>query len=106
MEEEPIKEGGQELAVETAKPKLQPPKMYKVLLINDDYTPMEFVVDILERFFNKDRQTATRIMLEVHTRGSGVCGLFPRDVAETKVYQVDQYSKTHEHPLLCTMEEA
>ncbi len=106
MEEEPTKEGAQELAVETAKPKLQPPKMYKVLLINDDYTPMEFVVDILERFFNKDRQTATRIMLEVHTRGSGVCGLFPRDIAETKVYQVDQYSKTHEHPLLCTMEEA
>ena len=92
--------------VEEARPQLKQPPMYKVLLLNDDYTPMEFVVEILERFFSLDRSRATQIMLQVHTRGSGVCGVFSRDVAETKVEQVNDYSREHSHPLLCTMEEA
>ena len=92
------------LAVEEAKPKLKKPPMYKVVLINDDYTPMEFVVHILEAFFGMDREKATHIMLNVHTRGKGVCGIYPRDIAETKVAQVNDYSRQNEHPLLCTME--
>lgn len=78
--------------------------MYKVVLINDDYTPMEFVVHILEAFFGLSRENATHIMLNVHTKGKGVCGVFPRDIAETKVAQVNEYSRQNEHPLLCTME--
>ena len=77
-----------------------------MLLLNDDYTPMEFVVQVLERFFRMDRVRATQVMLHVHTRGMGVCGVFARDVAETKVVQVNDYSRSHQHPLLCTMEEA
>ncbi len=80
--------------------------MYKVIILNDDYTPMDFVVMILERFFAMDRETATRIMLQVHTRGSGVCGIFTREIAETKVAQVQNYSRQHDHPLKCTMEVA
>jgi ATP-dependent Clp protease adaptor protein ClpS len=76
------------------------------VLLNDDYTPMEFVVDVLERFFAMDRQTATRVMLEVHTRGKGVCGVFTYEIAETKVSQVTSYSREHQHPLLCTLEAA
>ena len=91
---------------ETAKPKLKRPPMYKVVLLNDDYTPMEFVVHVLEWFFGMDREKATQIMLHVHTRGKGVCGVFTRDVAETKVQLVNDYSREHQHPLLCTMEEA
>ncbi len=94
------------LAIETAKPKLKKPKMYKVLLHNDDYTPMEFVVEILSNFFNLDEEKAVQIMLHVHTRGKGVCGVFTRDIAETKVDMVNKYSRTHQHPLLCAMEEA
>jgi ATP-dependent Clp protease adaptor protein ClpS len=78
--------------------------MYKVVLINDDYTPMEFVVHILEAFFGMNREQATHIMLNVHTKGKGVCGVYPRDIAETKVTQVNEYSRQNEHPLLCTME--
>ena len=89
-----------------AKPKLQQPPMYKVILLNDDYTPMEFVVHILENFFKMNREKATRIMLHVHTRGKGVCGVYTRDVAETKVAQVNDYSRMNNHPLLCAMEEA
>jgi ATP-dependent Clp protease adaptor protein ClpS len=74
--------------------------------MNDDYTPMEFVVDVLETFFGMDREKATRIMLHVHTRGKGVCGVFSRDVAETKVAQVNDYARHRQHPLLCSMEEA
>jgi len=77
-----------------------------VLLLNDDYTPMEFVVDVLERFFRLDRNAATRVMLEVHTRGKGVCGTYTFEIAETKVAQVSNYSREHQHPLLCTMEPA
>ena len=80
--------------------------MYQVVLINDDFTPMEFVVHVLEKFFRMDRTKATRIMLHVHTRGVGVCGTFTRDIAETKVAQVNDYSRSHQHPLMCTMEEA
>lgn len=93
-----------DLAVEEDRPQLKRPPMYKVVLLNDDYTPMEFVVHILEIFFNKDRPTATRIMLAVHTQGKGVAGVYSRDVAETKVQQVNGYSRQHQHPLMCAME--
>ncbi|MFO8151872.1 ATP-dependent Clp protease adapter ClpS [Thioalkalivibrio sp.] len=94
------------IAVEESRPELKPPRRFKVVLMNDDYTPMEFVVEVLETFFGMDREKATRIMLHVHTRGKGVCGLFSRDVAETKVAQVNEYARHHQHPLLCSMEEA
>lgn len=92
------------LAIEEAKPKLKRPPMYKVILLNDDYTPMEFVVHILEAFFGMDRERATHIMLNVHTQGKGICGIYTRDIAETKVAQVNDYSRQHDHPLMCTME--
>jgi ATP-dependent Clp protease adaptor protein ClpS len=87
-----------------AKPKPKKPSMYKVLMLNDDYTPMEFVVHILERFFNKTLQVATRIMLDVHRRGVGVCGVYTYEVAETKVTQVMDFARQHQHPLQCTLE--
>ena len=90
-------------ATKTQKPK--PPSMYSVLLFNDDYTPMEFVVEVLERFFNKNREQATQIMLQVHTKGSGVCGIYPLDIAETKVSQVLDLAKEQGHPLQCNMQE-
>ncbi|MEN2979805.1 ATP-dependent Clp protease adapter ClpS [Tistrella bauzanensis] len=80
------------------------PSMYKVLLLNDDYTPMEFVIDVLQRFFGKGAEEATRIMLHVHNHGVGVCGVFPFEVAETKVNQVMDYARRNQHPLQCTME--
>jgi len=95
-----------DLAVEEAKPKVKPPPLYKVILLNDDYTPMEFVVYVLEVFFNMSREKATQIMLHVHTRGVGICGVYTREIAETKVNQVNEYSRKHQHPLMCTMEEA
>lgn len=96
----------QELAVQESRPKLKKPPMYKVLLLNDDYTPMEFVVEILESYFHMGQEKATQIMLHVHTRGMGVCGVFTKDIAETKVTQVNEYARASQHPLLCTMEEA
>ena len=90
-------------ATRTQKPK--PPSMYSVLLFNDDYTPMEFVVEVLERFFNKNREQATQIMLQVHTKGSGVCGIYPLDIAETKVNQVIDLAQEQGHPLQCNMQE-
>jgi len=93
------------LVVEEAKPRLKKPPLYQVILLNDDYTPMEFVVDVLERIFNLNRTVATRVMLEVHTRGKGVCGVFTYEIAETKVAQVTSYARQQQHPLLCTMEE-
>ncbi|MBI3570055.1 MAG: ATP-dependent Clp protease adapter ClpS [Gammaproteobacteria bacterium] len=90
--------------VQESKPKLQKPRLYKVLLLNDDFTPMEFVVVILELFFQKNREDATRIMLHVHQRGAGICGVFPYEIAETKVRQVLSYAKEHRHPLQCTLE--
>ncbi|MFQ5935170.1 MAG: ATP-dependent Clp protease adapter ClpS [Acidiferrobacterales bacterium] len=94
------------LVVREAKPKLKKPDLYKVILLNDDYTPMEFVVAILEGFFRKNREEATRIMLHVHRTGIGVCGVFARDIAETKVQQVMHYAQENQHPLQCTMEPA
>ncbi|VUD68809.1 ATP-dependent Clp protease adapter protein ClpS [Thalassocella blandensis] len=99
-----VVEDGSGVAVQEEKPKLKRPPMYKVVLINDDYTPMEFVIDVLERFFSMDKEQATRVMLTVHTQGKGVCGIFSRDVAETKAAQVNQYSRENEHPLLCEIE--
>ena len=90
-------------ATKTQKPK--PPSMYSVLIFNDDYTPMEFVVEVLERFFNKNREQATQIMLQVHTKGSGICGIYPLDIAETKVSQVLAYANEYQHPLQCAMQE-
>ncbi|MCS6922210.1 MAG: ATP-dependent Clp protease adapter ClpS [Elioraea sp.] len=87
-----------------ARPKTRKPSMYKVLMLNDDYTPMEFVVHVLERFFNKSREEATRIMLHVHRRGVGVCGVYTYEVAETKVTQVMDLARQHQHPLQCTIE--
>ena len=86
------------------RPKTKKPSLYKVLLLNDDYTPMEFVVHILERFFNKNRQEATRIMLHVHRRGVGICGVYTYEIAETKVTQVMDFARQHQHPLQCTLE--
>ncbi|WP_420961992.1 ATP-dependent Clp protease adapter ClpS [Brucella sp. IR073] len=86
------------------KPKAKKPSLYRVLLINDDYTPMEFVVHVLERFFQKNRDDATRIMLHVHNHGVGECGVFTYEVAETKVTQVMDFARQHEHPLQCVME--
>jgi ATP-dependent Clp protease adaptor protein ClpS len=87
-----------------AKPKTKKPSMYKVLMLNDDYTPMEFVVHTLERFFAKSRQEATRIMLHVHRRGVGICGVYTYEVAETKVTQVMDFARQNQHPLQCTLE--
>jgi ATP-dependent Clp protease adaptor protein ClpS len=97
---------GQGTAVAEAAPQTKVPPLFRVVLLNDDYTPMEFVVDVLERFFAMARHAATRIMLEVHTRGKGDCGLFTHEIAETKVAQVIQYAREHQHPLMCTLEQA
>ncbi|MGB0957093.1 MAG: ATP-dependent Clp protease adapter ClpS [Litorivicinus sp.] len=95
-------EGG--LATATAQPKLKRPPMYRVLLMNDDYTPMDFVVHVLEVFFAMGPEQATQVMLAVHTKGMGVCGIFPKDIAETKAAQVVQYAKEHQHPLMAEVE--
>jgi ATP-dependent Clp protease adaptor protein ClpS len=94
------------LAVQESRPKLKKPPMYQVVLLNDDFTPMEFVVHVLEYFFAKDRAQATRIMLHVHTKGKGMCGTYVREIAETKVVMVNEYSRSNNHPLLCVMEQA
>ena len=90
--------------VTRTKPKTKKPSMYKVLMLNDDYTPMEFVVYVLERFFRKSGDEATRIMLHVHQRGVGVCGVYSYEVAETKVTQVMDFARQNQHPLQCTLE--
>ena len=92
--------------IEQTVPKVAHPSLYKAVLLNDDYTPMEFVIDILARFFNHNDEQATQIMLAVHTQGKGVCGTYTKDVAETKAMQVNQYSRQHKHPLLCEVESA
>ena len=86
------------------RPKTKKPSLYKVLMLNDDYTPMEFVVSVLERFFNKNHEEANRIMLHVHQRGVGVCGVFTYEIAETKVNQVMEFARRQQHPLQCTLE--
>jgi ATP-dependent Clp protease adaptor protein ClpS len=88
------------------KPKAKKPSMYKVIMLNDDYTPMEFVVMVLERFFNKNNEEASHIMLHVHQKGVGVCGVYTYEIAETKVTQVMDLARQHQHPLQCTLEKA
>ncbi|MDP4650245.1 MAG: ATP-dependent Clp protease adapter ClpS [Haliea sp.] len=101
-DEQNDREGG--LAVQDSKPELKKPPLFKVLLMNDDYTPMEFVVEVLEVFFRMNREQATHVMLTVHTKGKGVCGIYTRDIAETKAAQVNQYARDNQHPLLCEIE--
>jgi ATP-dependent Clp protease adaptor protein ClpS len=103
-EENPRRDSG--TAVAEAAPQVKQPPLFQVILLNDDYTPMEFVVDVLERFFSMSRTNATRVMLEVHTKGKGVCGVFTYEIAETKVAQVTTYARDHQHPLMCTLEQA
>lgn len=93
-------------AVETSKPKTKQPPLYKVVVHNDDYTPMEFVVEVLMTYFNLDRERAVQIMLTVHTRGKAVAGTYTAQIAETKVAMVNDHARAHQHPLLCTMEKA
>jgi ATP-dependent Clp protease adaptor protein ClpS len=93
------------LALETDKQRIKPPPLFKVMLLNDDYTPMDFVVVVLEKFFRMSREQATVVMLKVHRHGRGICGVFPRDLAATKVEQVGSFARQHQHPLACVMEE-
>jgi ATP-dependent Clp protease adaptor protein ClpS len=95
-----------DLSVAESPPELKKPSLYKVILLNDDYTPMEFVVEVLETFFYMNREKATHIMLAVHTEGYGVCGLYPKDTAETKMTQVNEFSKVNQHPLMCQVQAA
>lgn len=93
-----------DLAVQEVKPQLKEPRKYKVILVNDDYTPMDFVIDLLKIYFGMDELAATRVMLQVHKTGKGICGIYTRDVAETKVVQVNNFSQSNEQPLLCCTE--
>ncbi|QJD30220.1 ATP-dependent Clp protease adapter ClpS [Methylococcus geothermalis] len=106
MTQESDHDSGEGLALQEVQPKLKRPPLYKVMLLNDDFTPMEFVVQVLMLFFGMNEEKATQVMLHVHTRGVGVCGVFSKDVAETKVQQVNAHARQNQHPLLCTMEEA
>ena len=101
-----LQRDGYELVVEEAQPKLKRPPLYRVILLNDDYTPMEFVVEVLQSIFGMERPKATRVMLEVHTKGKGICGVYDYQIAETKVAQVMGIAQQQQHPLLCTMEES
>ena len=108
MSQEPDRygdEADQDLATAQSKPKLKKPPLYRVVLLNDDYTPMDFVVQVLQKIFSMERTLATRVMLQVHTQGKGVCGVYTYDIAETKVAQVSAFAKRNQHPLLCTLEE-
>jgi ATP-dependent Clp protease adaptor protein ClpS len=96
----------QEAVLEAERTTEKPPPLYKVLLLNDDYTPMDFVIVVLQKFFAMNREQATRVMLQVHQKGIGVCGVFPKDIAVTKVAQVSTYAREHQHPLACVMEES
>ena len=102
---DPFKENDDGLVVQEARPKLKKPPLYKVILLNDDFTPMDFVIEILMDFFAMSEQKATQVMLQIHTQGVGICGTYSKDVAETKVYIVNEYSRAHQHPLMCSMEE-
>jgi ATP-dependent Clp protease adaptor protein ClpS len=97
------RDGG--VVLETKKARVKPPPLFKVMLLNDDFTPMDFVVVVLQKFFAMGREQATVVMLKVHRDGKGVCGVFPRDVAATKVEQVSAFARQHQHPLACVMEE-
>lgn len=100
----PFYEGDGDLAVQEEKPRLRRPPMYKVVMLNDDYTPMPFVVDVLQTFFSMSLEKATKVMLQVHHDGKAVCGVFTRDIAETKAALANQYARENEHPLLCEIE--
>ncbi len=102
---DPLKYNDDDLVVQEAKPKLKKPPLFKVILLNDDFTPMDFVIEVLMDFFNMSEDKATMVMLQVHTQGMGVCGIYSKEVAETKVYIVNEYSRENQHPLLCAMEE-
>jgi len=102
----PFDDDDGDLTVLETKPQLKPPPLYMVLLLNDDFTPMNFVVEILTDFFGMDYEKATQVMLEVHHNGVGICGTFSKDVAETKVHVVNEYSRENNHPLMCSMEKA
>ena len=105
MSKKPEEQVDHGLAVEEAKPELRRPNLYKVFLVNDDYTPMEFVVDVLQRFFSMSKEKATQIMLQVHYRGRGVCGVYTYEIAESKVNLVNDHAREAQHPLMCSMEE-
>ncbi len=100
------RDSGNGLAVEPAKPRLQQPPMYKVVVLNDDYTPMDFVVQVLQQFFHHTREKAVQIMLQIHSHGRGVAGIFPAEIAETKTAQVNGFARQNQHPLLTVMEKA
>nr|WP_308430825.1 ATP-dependent Clp protease adapter ClpS [Halomonas urumqiensis] len=102
--DQPGEESDDDLSVQTAEPELARPPMYKVVLHNDDFTPMEFVVEVLQTFFHLDSETAVQVMLTVHTQGKATCGIFTRDIAETKSHQVNQYARECQHPLLSDIE--
>ncbi len=102
---DPLKDSDGDLAILEAKPKLKRPPLYKVILLNDDFTPMDFVIEILIDFFAMSEQKATQVMLQIHTQGVGVCGIYSKDVAETKVVIVNDYSREHHHPLMCSLDE-
>ncbi len=103
---QPGEEGDDDLVVQSADPELATPPLYKVVLHNDDFTPMEFVVEVLQSFFYLDSEAAVQVMLTVHTRGKATCGVFTRDIAETKSHQVNEYARECQHPLLCDIEAA
>jgi ATP-dependent Clp protease adaptor protein ClpS len=100
----PKVDDGDSLVVERQLQRTKPPQMYQVVMLNDDYTPMEFVVVVIQEFFNKDRETATQIMLKIHLDGKGICGVYPRDIAATKVEQVQEAARQAGHPLQCLCE--
>jgi len=104
MSEKDFSWDNQTLVFEETEQQLKEPSMYKVLIINDDFTPMDFVIDVLVRFFHMNEERATQVMMHVHTRGKGLCGIFTHEIAETKMNQVNQYAKDSAHPLLCVME--
>jgi len=101
---DPLEDNDDGLALHEAKPELKRPPLYKVILLNDDFTPMDFVIEVLMDFFAMPEELATQVMLQIHTQGVGVCGTYTKDVAETKVVIVNEYSREHQHPLLCSME--
>ena len=103
---DPYKDSDSNTALQETKPQLKIPPLFKVILLNDDFTPMDFVVQVLTDFFNMSEERATQVMLQVHTQGVGVCGTYTKDVAETKVHIVNEHSREHHHPLMCAMEEA
>lgn len=104
MSEKDYSWDNQSLVFEEAEQEIKEPSMYKVLIINDDFTPMDFVIDVLVRFFHMNEERATQVMMHVHTRGKGLCGIFTHEIAETKMLMVNQYAKDSNHPLLCVME--